>query len=378
MVKQQEFSQTKNAISVRVAYAEAKVGKDPKPLIPPPQGAEAAMLWKQHHALLAYYGRPDGQIWSAKLGRILKGCINMNGYSYITIDGKKVQRSRFNLSLSIDRAISDGYECDHIVPISRGGGDDWANLQELTKEAHARKTALDNPDAGKKMGITQGIPIIARHVETGVDTRFNSVRDAVRKLGIQNRVIERSLKGETIKGDYVFSYTPEHVAEQADLPGEIWLKAISSWGLIPKTKASDCGRIQDSSGRRSYGCGKNGYKGFRATIDKKLKDLKVHDVLGRTFLEPSPSSEHTVDHINGDRSDNRVENLRWATRSEQGRNMKSNRSVIQIDLITGEQLAIFGSIAAAAETVVSSWSNIANVARGRTRTAGGFGWRYAD
>ena len=31
--------------------------------------------------------------------------------------------------------------------------------------------------------------------------------------------------------------------------------------------------------------------------------------------QPQPSSEHEVDHINGVRSDNRIENLRWVTRS---------------------------------------------------------------
>jgi hypothetical protein len=157
------------------------------------------------------------------------------------IDGESVKRSRFNLSLSLGRTIREGMECDHIVPIKEGGGDDWANLQELTTAAHRRKTALDNLEADKKRGITLGIPIIALHSGIGEETRFDSVIAARRKLGIHNAVIDMSLKGETIKGDYVFSHTPEHLAEQADLPGEVWVGAVSSLGLIPKTEVSDRG-----------------------------------------------------------------------------------------------------------------------------------------
>jgi hypothetical protein len=331
-----------------------------------------------HHADLTYYGRPDGKVWSAKLGRILKGTTNHDGYSYITIDRKPVPRSRFNLSLSLGRAIEEGMECNHIVPVSRGGGDDWANLQELSKPDHRLKTVSDNPDAGKKSGITTGIPIVARHVVTGVETSFNSVRDAVRELKIHHTVIDRYLNGLTSRGNYVFSYTPEHLAEQADLPGETWLQAVSSWGLVPNIRASNLGRIQESRGRRSYGSDSSGYKRLSATIDKNERDLKVHDVIARTFLEPPPSSEHTPDHINGDKSDNRVANLRWATPTEQGRNKSNNRSVIQLDLITGAQLAVFGSIAEAAEALGIFASNIDNVAAGRIRTAGGFKWMYLE
>jgi hypothetical protein len=36
-----------------------------------------------------------------------------------------------------------GYEVDHIVPLHWGGADDPSNMQLLTKEAHARKTAIE-------------------------------------------------------------------------------------------------------------------------------------------------------------------------------------------------------------------------------------------
>ena len=34
-------------------------------------------------------------------------------------------------------------EADHIVPLHRGGKDEWSNLQSLCKDCHAAKTARE-------------------------------------------------------------------------------------------------------------------------------------------------------------------------------------------------------------------------------------------
>ena len=45
----------------------------------------------------------------------------------------------------------------------------------------------------------------------------------------------------------------------------------------------------------------------------------IHRLLALTFI-PNPDNKSCVDHINRNTKDNRLENLRWATRTENARN----------------------------------------------------------
>ena len=46
------------------------------------------------------------------------------------------------------------------------------------------------------------------------------------------------------------------------------------------------------------------------------KRIDVHRLVALTFLGDPPSSRHLVAHADGNRTNNRVSNLRWATQSE--------------------------------------------------------------
>lgn len=61
--------------------------------------------------------------------------------------------------------------------------------------------------------------------------------------------------------------------------------------------------------------GKNGYY----SVSIKSRMYYVHRLLATAFI-PNPDCRPSVDHINRVRTDNRLENLRWATWHEQSEN----------------------------------------------------------
>lgn len=74
---------------------------------------------------------------------------------------------------------------------------------------------------------------------------------------------------------------------------------------------------------------KDGYKvvHLRDASTKRNKLLKVHRLVAFAFI-PNPLNKSQIDHINGVRDDNRVENLRWCSASENNNYLlaKINRS----------------------------------------------------
>jgi len=82
----------------------------------------------------------------------------------------------------------------------------------------------------------------------------------------------------------------------------------------PNVFVSDQGRVRGSSGKilkpRKH---RNGYVRVQP---KAGIDAFIHTLVLETFLCPRPSRNHEADHVNLDRADNRLENLRWLTVSE--------------------------------------------------------------
>lgn len=60
----------------------------------------------------------------------------------------------------------------------------------------------------------------------------------------------------------------------------------------------------------------DGYKFVNLTNKDGNKTLRVHVLVAKAFI-PNPDNKETVNHIDGNKENNSVENLEWATRSEQ-------------------------------------------------------------
>lgn len=59
--------------------------------------------------------------------------------------------------------------------------------------------------------------------------------------------------------------------------------------------------------------GHNGYRKFNVVKDGKLGTADLHRILALAFLGAPPTAKHHVDHIDGDRTNNALSNLRWVS-----------------------------------------------------------------
>lgn len=132
---------------------------------------------------------------------------------------------------------------------------------------------------------------------------------------------------------------------------------------------------------------KNGYRHIRLKTDNGYKTYYIHRLVAEAFI-PNIENKPEIDHINGNRTDNRVENLRWTTKKEnrnnpitiqrmsdskKGRPAHNKKPVKQYTL-NGELAAEYESITEAAKKNNMRRTDISMVLSGRQKTANGFKW----
>lgn len=162
-----------------------------------------------------------------------------------------------------------------------------------------------------------------------------------------------------------------------DIEGYEGLYMISNKGnVINVKKGGKIKRNANLKGYRIINLWKNGIG----------KMYRVHRLVAQAFI-PNPERKPCIDHINANRSDNRVENLRWVTNKENQnnpitKNKFKNRKTkahheIQIEQVkNGVVIKTHQSIHSAARELNITATNICAVCRGKGKSYKGFVWRY--
>ena len=141
----------------------------------------------------------------------------------------------------------------------------------------------------------------------GDSKEYSSLANAAESNSTTSKSIRKACKSGEIFRGYYYHYLETSIA------GEIWIMHP----LLP-IECSDMGRIRFQSSRISFG-GKNGKKASYLRIHIGSKWYLVHRLIAEAFLE-NPEGKPTVDHIDRNRENNRLENLRWASYWDQQQN----------------------------------------------------------
>lgn len=119
-----------------------------------------------------------------------------------------------------------------------------------------------------------------------------------------------------------------------------------------------------------------GYLQVALSKNGKVKYFLIHRLVAETFL-PNENELPEVDHISGDRMDNRVANLQWINSVENNRKRKAGimipRRVICIE--TGE---VFETVSDAAKAVNRGIQSVSRNLNGITQTCAGKHFKYYE
>jgi hypothetical protein len=194
--------------------------------------------------------------------------------------------------------------------------------------------------------------------------------------------------------------TNQEFIESISLPNEEWRDvvgfegryAVSSFGRVITFGFHNCGRVpkKNFSPKILKTDLARGY--LRLCLYKNNKQYKkvVHRLVAEAFI-PNPNNYPTVDHIDRNRQNNKVTNLRWCTLSDNmknpltiehlrkiniGRSLPQNyRPVVSVD--KKGDIKKYESIKSCVAEGFKS-SAISDVCAGRSRTHKGLRWMYLE
>lgn len=126
--------------------------------------------------------------------------------------------------------------------------------------------------------------------------------------------------------------------------------------------------------------------------NKLRKNCSVHRLVANEFI-PNPDGKEQINHIDGNKVNNCVENLEWSTISENqihrfkvlnhkgpnfGKLGKDNNNSVKVEQYSkqGDFIRCWDSIMDVHRELGINSANISNCCRGRLKSVGGYKWKY--
>nr|QBK85367.1 MAG: HNH endonuclease [Iridovirus LCIVAC01] len=343
--------------------------------------------WKAISGCPDYLISTKGRIYSNKSNKYLK----------INIDRFKQNNMRILISLYdehgkrktkiVARLIAEAFipNPENKKTVNHINGDpydnniinlEWATHQEQMKHVSDNKLI-------KNFNSTSIIRPILCFLENKFICEYNSIAEASRDTGICRTSIDKVLVNKIKRaGGYTWKYK-EIIHQKIDK--EEWKKIVID-GIDTGYQVSNMGRIKNKKGRYIKGTTNRYYIIMDLRFNKIRKSVRIHRLVAKAFIL-NPNNYPIIDHIDRNRYNNKVSNLRWTTQSG-NMNNPNTKKLINIPVhklsLDWKIIDTFASIRDAELSMMKEtgkkYLHISRVCQGfpKYNTAGGYRWKYAD
>lgn len=262
-----------------------------------------------------------GNIINTKTNKPLVKGVKM-GYHYVNLSGSEDQKKSARLHILVAKAfIPNTDSAKKFVNHIDGNklNNTVSNLEWITPQNNV-KHAYDN----------QLLKAFERRVckydlEGNLLETYGSLKEASEKCKIDDASIVKVCKGtRQTAGGFKWKYPDTNDRESVS---EEYIKQMKPIPDFPNYKISPKGEVYSINYKKILKSHINpdGYETIQLQNKGKKKDYLMHRLVAMAFIINSDNKQY-VNHKNGNKLDNKIENLEWVTNSE---NMKHYHNCIK-------------------------------------------------
>ena len=183
----------------------------------------------------------------------------------------------------------------------------------------------------------------------------------------------------------------QHKNTVTDQQDEVWKDVVGYEGLYRISNQGTVCRLY-KNGKVNFMTPRilNGYWRVKLCNGNTQKEYFLHRLIAQAFI-PNPDNKPEINHINGIKTDNRIENLEWVTRSENAIHATKTgllkyseyrynraRDINSKPVMCVETRKIYVSCTEAGKDIKTDAAHIGECISGKRSTAGGYHWKLVS